>query len=47
MSVVAHEMYPNYGFDSHVGYGTKRHNESIQQFGLTPIHRKTFIHNEK
>ncbi|MBM3201810.1 MAG: ribonuclease HII [Chlamydiae bacterium] len=37
-----HEQYPQYGFDVHKGYGTKKHIEAIQRFGLTPIHRKSF-----
>jgi len=36
--------YPEYGFERHVGYGTKAHNEAIKKHGQTPIHRKTFIH---
>jgi ribonuclease HII len=34
--------YPQYGFDSHMGYGTKEHLLAIEKFGITPIHRKTF-----
>lgn len=34
--------YPNYGFDKHVGYGTKTHREAIYKYGLTPEHRKSF-----
>lgn len=36
--------YPEYGFEQHVGYGTKAHYEAIKKHGQTPIHRKTFIH---
>lgn len=36
--------YPEYGFDGHVGYGTKKHYDAIKKHGQTPIHRKTFIH---
>ena len=36
--------YPEYGFEHHAGYGTKAHYEAIKKSGLTPIHRKTFIH---
>lgn len=36
--------YPEYGFEKHVGYGTKAHYEAIRKYGETPIHRKTFIH---
>lgn len=37
-----HEEYPEYGFDTHVGYGTKKHIEAIKKFGITEIHRKSF-----
>lgn len=37
--------YPEYGFENHVGYGTKKHYEAIQKLGLTPLHRKTFLKN--
>lgn len=36
--------YPLYSFDKNVGYGTKAHYQAIKKEGLTPIHRKTFIH---
>lgn len=38
------KKYPEYGFDNHVGYGTKSHYDAIKKHGQTPIHRKTFIH---
>lgn len=34
--------YPKYGFDKHVGYGTKAHVAAIYQYGLTDEHRKSF-----
>jgi ribonuclease HII len=37
-----HQSYPDYEFDRHKGYPTKRHRERIRQFGPCPIHRKTF-----
>ncbi len=39
------ELYPEYGFDSHKGYGTKQHMDAIRTHGPLPIHRKTFIKN--
>ncbi|MFA7000313.1 MAG: ribonuclease HII [Candidatus Paceibacterota bacterium] len=39
------EQYPEYGFEKHVGYGTKAHYSAIKTHGQTPIHRKSFIHN--
>lgn len=37
-----HELYPQYGINSHYGYPTKFHRDAIKQFGPSPIHRKTF-----
>lgn len=37
------EKYPEYGFASHKGYGTKQHTEAIRKYGPLDIHRKTFI----
>lgn len=37
-----HELYPQYGFNSHYGYPTKAHRIAIKEFGPCPIHRKTF-----
>lgn len=37
------EKYPEYGFENHVGYGTKAHYEAIKKHGPTVLHRKTFI----
>ena len=37
------EVYPAYGFVVHKGYGTKRHYAAVDQYGLCPIHRKTFF----
>lgn len=36
------KTYPEYGFASHVGYGTKAHFEAIKKHGACPLHRKTF-----
>ncbi len=36
------EVFPQYGFAKHKGYGTKAHIEAIKKYGLCPIHRKTF-----
>ena len=37
--------YPQYDFENNVGYGTKKHIEAIKQFGITPIHRLSFLKN--
>ena len=37
------ETYPQYGFEVHKGYGTKRHYEALRAFGPCEIHRKTFL----
>ncbi|WP_088105075.1 ribonuclease HII [Halalkalibacter urbisdiaboli] len=36
------QKYPEYGFSKHVGYGTKEHLEAINQYGITPEHRRSF-----
>ena len=35
--------YPEYGFAKHKGYGTKAHCEAIQNYGVLPVHRKSFM----
>ena len=37
------KTYPNYDFENNVGYGTKKHIEGIKNFGITPIHRLSFL----
>lgn len=39
------KIYPEYGFASHKGYGSKAHIEAIKKYGPCPIHRETFIKN--
>ena len=35
-------VYPEYGFSKHVGYGTAAHQKAMEEFGLTPEHRRSF-----
>lgn len=37
-----HLVFPSYGFDKHVGYGTRAHQQAIKTFGLSKIHRKSY-----
>lgn len=37
------EIYPEYGFINHKGYGTAKHIEAIKKYGPCPLHRRTFI----
>jgi ribonuclease HII len=37
-----HLIYPEYNFTKHKGYPTKEHKLAIMQYGVSPIHRKTF-----
>lgn len=37
------EIYPEYHFEKHKGYGTKLHREILLEKGVLPIHRKTFL----
>lgn len=37
------KKYPNYKFAKNKGYGTKEHIEAIKKYGITPVHRKSFL----
>lgn len=37
-----HQLFPQYGFDQHKGYGTAEHLASLRQHGPCPEHRRTF-----
>jgi ribonuclease HII len=37
-----HRRYPQYGWDSNKGYPTAKHYRAIEQYGVTPLHRKSF-----
>ena len=37
------QQYPQYEFEKHKGYPTKRHYELLRQYGPCPIHRRTFL----
>ena len=39
------EVYPQYGFAQHKGYGTAKHIAVIKEYGLCPIHRRSFTKN--
>ena len=39
------EVYPMYGFEKHKGYGTAAHVNAIKQYGLCPLHRRSFVKN--
>lgn len=39
------EIYPQYGFSKHKGYGTKMHIEAIKECGICPLHRISFVKN--
>jgi ribonuclease HII len=39
------KVYPEYGFASNKGYGTKAQYEGIKKAGITEIHRKSFLKN--
>lgn len=36
------ERYPNYGFEKHVGYGTREHQANLQVHGVSEMHRRSF-----
>ena len=39
------KLHPVYGWDRNKGYGTNEHREAIKKYGLTGIHRKSFLSN--
>lgn len=39
------QVYPQYGFEKHKGYGTKMHIDAIKEYGLCPLHRLSFVKN--
>lgn len=39
------KQYPNYELSKHKGYATKLHYELIKKYGVSPIHRKSFLKN--
>lgn len=41
------KVYPQYGFAGHKGYGTAKHMQAIREYGICPLHRKTFVKNIK
>ncbi|MDR7435123.1 MAG: ribonuclease HII [Armatimonadota bacterium] len=38
-----HQRFPQYGFASHKGYGTKEHLQALERFGPSPVHRRSFL----
>ena len=36
------ELYPNYGWHKNAGYGTKQHQTALAEYGITPLHRRSF-----
>ena len=39
------EVYPMYGFEKHKGYGTAAHIAAIKEYGICPLHRRSFVKN--
>ncbi|MCE9517769.1 ribonuclease HII [Candidatus Nomurabacteria bacterium] len=39
------KKYPVYGFEIHKGYGTKKHREAIRKYGVSDVHRRSFLRN--
>lgn len=37
------KVYPEYGFEHHVGYGTQRHQQALKEHGVCPIHRTSYV----
>lgn len=39
MKTIVHERYPEFSFNTHVGYGTRAHQEALAKYGVLPVHR--------
>lgn len=37
------KTYPEYGFEKHKGYGTKAHYTALDEFGISPVHRLSYL----
>lgn len=37
-----HDKFPNYGWNTNVGYGSAKHIQAIKEYGITEMHRKSF-----
>lgn len=44
--LVMAELYPNYGFERNMGYGTKEHRTALEKYGPCPIHRLSYLKNK-
>jgi ribonuclease HII len=42
MMLTIHEQFPNYNFARHKGYGTPEHLAALDQYGPSPVHRRSF-----
>lgn len=47
MMVELHEQFPMYGFNRHMGYGTKEHLLALEKYGITEHHRTSFAPVQK
>jgi len=47
LMLIYSEIYPNYGFEKSMGYGTREHRNLLEKFGQCEIHRKSFKLKEK
>ena len=41
------QQHPGYGWETNMGYGSKRHMDALKNLGVTPHHRRSFkpVHN--
>jgi len=40
-------LFPEYGFAENKGYGSASHMEALRKYGMTPVHRRSFVHLEE
>lgn len=42
-----HEKFPHYNWIKNAGYLTTEHLKAIEKYGITPVHRKSFLQKQK
>lgn len=43
LMISLHDKFPNYNFPGHKGYGTEEHRAAINKYGMSSVHRKSFV----
>ncbi len=41
------KLYPEFNFESNKGYGTAEHIAALREYGITPVHRRSFLRKQE